>query len=258
MKWGSLALALGITLLIAGCSGGGSDNSSSSQSSSASSAPSGPPVRGGAMGGMPGGMMPPGVMPPSMGMASTSSNSGQSSASSKPANTTPPSHREDPFSFNWGRYTRTGWLPPSPPPKPLPPVEPMLPVVRVAPNFGVQQVTKAQPIIHEVPQYRMVGAISGSTGRFALIEGVNGQVVVKPGDKVEGYTVTRIEPDSVVIERQVNGQTIQQVIPLSDTIPGVQNNRPGGPMGTMGPRGPMGPGGGFYRGNPYRNRRPRG
>jgi hypothetical protein len=37
MKWGSLALALGITLLIAGCSGGGSDNSSTSQSSSASS-----------------------------------------------------------------------------------------------------------------------------------------------------------------------------------------------------------------------------
>jgi hypothetical protein len=132
------------------------------------------------------------------------------------------------------------------PPKPLPALSPLLPEVRLAPAFPPSALNKETAVIREVPQYRMVGAITGSTGRFALIEGINGQLVVKPGDKVEGYTVTEIDRDSVVLERTINGETIQQIIPLSDTIPGRGANPMGGPGG--GPGGPGYPGGGMYPG----------
>lgn len=120
----------------------------------------------------------------------------------------PPAHRPDPFKPWWNT---------TPPPTPV--LSEIAPA-RIA-MYGSER-PEIQPgiEIHEVPTRRVAGVLSGS-GVYALLDGPEGQIVVKPGDPVGDYRVDSITGDAVTLKRVVKlpaggTQTYTQVIPLTD------------------------------------------
>ncbi len=148
-----------------------------------------------------------------------------------------PQHRPDPF--------RPWWPNVNPPPPVLSFVSP----VRIAISDSAAPENQPGIEIKEVPNQRVAGILSGN-GVYALLDGPEGQTVVKPGDPVGEYTVASINPDSVVLKREVkNGQfkqTYTQVVPLTDqgSNMGARMSGPSGAgmMGGSGMSGPRGPG----------------
>lgn len=116
--------------------------------------------------------------------------------------------------------------------------------VRVAITDSAAKENQPGIEIKEVPNRRVAGILSGN-GVYALIDGPEGQTVVKPGDMIDDYRVAAINPDSVVLKKEVKvgslKQTFTQVVPLTDvgTSMGGQTRGPvyGGPGGPGAPRG---------------------
>ena len=107
--------------------------------------------------------------------------------------------------------------------------------------------------IKEIPNRRVAGILSGN-GVYALVDGPEGQSVVKPGDTLGEYRVASINSDSVTLKRTVKygdtSQTYTQVVPLTDvgTNMGAMVGAPGPAMGAgIGP-GRLGSGIGPMRG----------
>lgn len=241
-KWLTIIGAVALGFVLSGCSGGGSESASAPTGSPASSGGPGSPGRPPRGGGM---TPPPGMMPPG-GSYGGPAAAPMVAAGGLPASTVMPGHRPDPFAPWWKDP-----VVPKNPPIPHPLLAGLLPTIRPAITLSTAAQVDTAVIKRTAPKYRMVGAITGASGIFALLEGPDGQKVVKPGDKLEGYTVVSIDRDSVTIEKKTpENEIIQQIIPLSDTIPsaapggsGSSSGYPGGPGGGYrGPGGPYGPG----------------
>jgi len=137
-----------------------------------------------------------------------------------------PRSRPDPFKPWWT-------VKPPPPPNVLTFTEP----VRIA-RFDTAEPDKQQGVeIKEVPNRRVAGILSGN-GIYALVEGPEGQTVVKPGDPLGDYRVDSIRDDSVVLKRTEKignlTRTYTQVVPLTDQgattrFSGPAPGAPGGP-----------------------------
>ena len=239
------AVAIGLVGILAGCSGGGDTGTQQTASSGAAGgtgagASGNMPMMGPSMGGsgmgMPtgpmGGSMMGGMGPMGGMMGGSAAGGAAQTAAVPPKNTTPPAHRVDPF---------MPWWDTTPPP---PPVLSVVAPVRVAITDSAAKQNQPGIEIKEVPNRRVAGILSGN-GVYALIDGPGGQTVVKPGDMIDDYRVAAINPDSVVLKKEVKvgslKQTYTQVVPLTDvgTSMGGQTRGPvyGGPAGPGAPRG---------------------
>jgi hypothetical protein len=229
ITWGSL-LRIGILgMLLAGCGGDkpADTASSATPATTAGQNSGGMPMGSGGMQGM----NPMGGGP----MGGGARGSGAAAAPPvKLADTAPPAHRPDPY--------KPWWV------TPPPPVLSTVPAVRIAALDTALRPERNEVEIKEIPNRRVAGILSGH-GVYALLDGPEGQQVVKPGDSVGDYRVDSINSDSVTLKKVVKvGETTQtytQVVPLSDigTNTGTQFSAPGG-VGMRRPGG-MGSGGLF-------------
>jgi hypothetical protein len=99
--------------------------------------------------------------------------------------------------------------------------------------------------VQEVPNRRVAGIATGS-GVYALVEGPEGQTVVKAGDTLGDYRVESIRSRSIVLTRKVGNVSYTQEVPLTDV--GSQRVAAGGPAGGPGGAGMMFRGGGAPQG----------
>lgn len=230
---GSMIACAALGLALAGCSGGdsgGAANSSGGQTAASSGGDSSGtgtlPVSGGGgagkMSGMAGGMMSGGGGPMGGGMGGGAA---QVAATPVPKNTAPaPGYRQDPLKPWWDTS-----------PKP-PPVLSLVTPVRLAAANTAQQEKPEGVEIQEVPNRRVAGILTGN-GIYALIDDFGGgATVAKPGTVLpDGYVVSTIKSDSVVLKKKVDNRTYTQVVPLTDagssatrfSAPGA--GAPGGP-----------------------------
>jgi hypothetical protein len=142
----------------------------------------------------------------------------------------PPPHRADPFQPWWDNKPK--------PPKVLELISP----IRVAITNTSAPILQPNIEIQEVPNRRVAGILSGN-GVYALIEGPDGQAVVKPGDTLDEYRVASIDADSVTLRRKVGNQTFTQVVPLTDAGSTTATvSAPAGGIGGPGVRVPSGGG----------------
>jgi len=228
-----LGLLLGTTLL-AGCGGGGgeeaggaggnapairsgglSEDESTEENRGSTTAPSTPSLGPmGMMGPMGGGMGGP------MGGGMTGGT--QEAGAQLPRVTSkPPSVRPDPFAPWWST------TPPPPPAITL--VEPY----RVATRESVVRPPEEKVEVEEVPNRRVAGIATGQ-GVYALVEGPEGQNVVRPGDMVGEYRVEAIRSRSVILKRTVGNVTYTQEVPLTDVGSQVRATYVGGMRGAPG------------------------
>ncbi len=172
----------------------------------------GMPTFGGPMGGPMGG--PAAGAPAGPGWAA-----GGGAAGPK-VTTKPPNARPDPFAPWWST------TPPPPPAITL--VEPYRIATREAGVKPVEETVEVQ----EVPNRRVAGIATGA-GVYALVEGPEGQSVVKAGDMLGDYRVESIRSRSIVLTRKVGNVSYTQEVPLTDV----------GSQRTAAPAAPGGPGG---------------
>jgi len=156
-----------------------------------------PPM--GAMGGM-GGMG--GGFGPTAG-GGTTETAGAPAAAGPKVTTRPPSTRPDPF--------KPWWSTTPPPPPAITLVEPY----RIATRESVIRPPEEKIEVAEVPNRRVSGIATGQ-GVYALIEGPEGQSVVRPGDMLGDYRVEAIRSRSVILKRKVGNVTYTQEVPLTD------------------------------------------
>ncbi len=87
--------------------------------------------------------------------------------------------------------------------------------------------------MEEVPNRRVAGIGTGE-GVYALIEGPEGQTVVRPGDTLGDYRVEAIKARSVVLKRKVGNVTYTQEVPLTDVGSMARTSFVGGMRGAPG------------------------
>ncbi len=143
----------------------------------------------------------------------------------------PPNARPDPFAPWWNT------TPPPPPAITL--VEPY----RIATRESVIRPPEEKIEVEEVPNRRVAGIATGQ-GVYALIEGPEGQNVVRPGDMLGDYRVEAIRSRSVVLKRKVGNVTYTQEVPLTDVGSQPRTSYVGGLRGGPGGAGMMFRGGG--------------
>jgi translation initiation factor IF-2 len=229
-----LGLLAGVALLgwaMAGC-GGGEDTGTTTGSASAGPRAGGreedddpaqvSPGGGGA------GQMSTAMPPGTMGGAQPSAPA-QAAAPKETAR--PSARRADPFAPWWDS---------TPPP---PPVLTQIPMIRIA-TYRVEPPPEVPVEIIETPTRRVAGILSGQ-GVYALVEGPEGQTVVKPGDMLGDYRVESINATSISLKRKVGNRTYRQTVPLTDVG---SSNVPR--FGGGAPFPPGGPGPGFGGGLP--------
>jgi hypothetical protein len=148
---------------------------------------------------------------------------GTQEATGQPPNVTskPPGVRPDPFAPWWST------TPPPPPAITL--VEPY----RVATRESVVRPPEEKVEVEEVPNRRVAGIATGQ-GVYALVEGPEGQNVVRPGDMVGEYRVEAIRSRSVILKRTVGNVTYTQEVPLTDVGSQVRATYVGGMRGAPG------------------------
>lgn len=176
-------------------------------------------------------------MMPGMGGGGATASAAPAAGTAPRIKTPPPGSRVDPFAPWWNS---------TPPP---PAAITLVPQVRLAAFGTAKKVVDAKVEVQEVANRRVAGIGTGP-GVFALIEGPEGQSVVRPGDMLGEYRVESINATAVVLKRTVGNQTFVQTVPLTDV--GSQAaasfmggpGAPGGPaMGSGGMRGMGMPGG---------------
>lgn len=182
----------------------------------------------GGMGGMGSGFGPMGMTP---GAGGAATGSPEAAAAGPRVTTRPPSTRPDPF--------KPWWNTTPPPPPAITLVEPY----RIATRESVIRPPEEKIEVSEVPNRRVAGIATGQ-GVYALIEGPEGQNVVRPGDMLGDYRVEAIRSRSVILKRKVGNVTYTQEVPLTDV--GSQTRTPfvGGMRGGPGGAGMMFRGGG--------------
>ncbi len=243
----TLAAVLGIgSLALVGCGGGETTEETPAADASGGGSPSGGMMSGG---GPPGGapMMPAGGSmammsgPPGMGgggmMGGGAAQSAPAATAGPKVRTAPPGSRVDPFAPWWNS---------TPPP---PPAIGLVPQIRLAAFGTAKKPVEEKVVVQEVPTRRVAG-IGNGPGVYALIEGPEGQSVVRPGDSVGDYRVESITASAVVLKRVVGNETYIQTVPLTDVGAQSAAGFMGGPGAPGGPA--MGSGGGM------RGRRPGG
>jgi hypothetical protein len=190
----------------------------------------GGPMMGG-MGSMGGPMAGP--MGGPMGAPMAGGGGGQPAGAGPKVTAKPPNARPDPFSPWWSV------VPPPPPAITL--VEPY----RIATRETGVKPPEEKVEVQEVPNRRVAGIATGS-GVYALVEGPEGQTVVKAGDTLGDYRVESIRSRSIVLTRKVGNVSYTQEVPLTDV--GSQRVAAGGPAGGPGGAGMMFRGGGAPQG----------
>ncbi|MBM3494247.1 MAG: hypothetical protein FJX72_08000 [Armatimonadetes bacterium] len=138
--------------------------------------------------------------------------------------TRPPNSRPDPFAPWWSV------VPPPPPAITL--VEPYRIATRETGIKPVEETVEVQ----EVPNRRVAGIATGA-GVYALVEGPEGQTVVKAGDALGDYRVDSIRSRSIVLTRKVGNVSYTQEVPLTDV--GSQRSMSTGRAGAPGGAGMM-------------------
>jgi hypothetical protein len=137
----------------------------------------------------------------------------------------PSARRADPFAPWWDS---------TPPP---PPVLAQIPMIRIA-TYKVEPPPEVPVEIIETPNRRVAGILSGQ-GVYALVEGPEGQTVVKPGDMLGDYRVESINATSISLKRTVGNRTYRQTVPLTDigasNAPRFGTGNPFPPGGRSGP-----------------------
>ncbi|NLH99352.1 MAG: hypothetical protein GX446_07645 [Chthonomonadales bacterium] len=249
-RWGAIILLVSALFGIGGCGGGdtgdsagaggqvGTTRSGEDDSTEGDGVtPGGPPTiqmsggmtapnMGGTMMGGPMGMGPMGGGGPVAGGPG-----GQTPQGAGPQVTTkPPNARPDPFAPWWSTTP--------PPPAAITLVEPY----RIATRETGIRPPEEKVEVQEVPNRRVAGIATGA-GVYALVEGPEGQTVVKAGDMLGDYRVEAIRARSIVLVRKVGNVSYTQEVPLTD----VGSQRPaygGGPVGGPGGAGMMFRGGG--------------
>jgi hypothetical protein len=168
-----------------------------------------------------GGAAPSSAASPAAGAIPGASQATQVAGTPPADSSKPPKRRRDPFAPWWDT-------------NPVPPVLSLISPVRLAPpHVGEKPPEQKNVEIQEPPTLRVSGMMTGS-GVYALLEGAEGQLVVKPGDSVGAYRVESIRPSAVVLKRQSGHITYTMVVPLSDASLGGTNTygsgyaRPGG------------------------------
>jgi len=236
----ALVLMAGL-VFVAGCGGGGDTGAGTTQAPSepdtteepggGMQAPGiqmgGPALQmqtsgGGGMGGMGTPMM--GMT----GMGGAPGGAGDGGAAGAPPKVTarPPNARLDPFAPWWNS------TPPPPPAITL--VEPY----RIATRETGYRPPEEKVEVQEVPNRRVSGIATG-TGVYALVEGPEGQTVVRPGDSLGDYRVEAIRSRSVVLKRKVGNVTYTQEVPLTDVGSQQRTTFVGGVRGGPGGAGMM-------------------
>lgn len=230
---GLLAGAALLGMVMAGC-GGGEDTGTTSTASGPRTGgreeeddPAQTSPGGGGAGQM-STAMPPGMMGGGGGGAQPAAPA-QGAAPKETAR--PSARRADPFAPWWDS---------TPPP---PPVLAQIPMIRIA-TFKVEPPPEVPVEIIETPTRRVAGILSGQ-GVYALVEGPEGQTVVKPGDMLGDYRVESINATSISLKRKVGNRTYRQTVPLTDIG---SSNVPR--FGGGAPFPPGGPGPGFGGGLP--------
>jgi hypothetical protein len=154
---------------------------------------------------------------------------GQQPAAGPKVTTKPPNARPDPFAPWWST------VPPPPPAITL--VEPY----RIATRETGIKPPEEKVEVQEVPNRRVAGIATGA-GVYALVEGPEGQTVVKAGDMLGEYRVESIKARSIVLTRKVGNVSYTQEVPLTDV--GSQRSAVTGRAGGPGGAGMMFRGGG--------------
>jgi len=231
--WGALLGASALALVLSGCSGGDTGTETTAPTGGTGAVATGPTGPGGRQLPMPGGFGG-GQSLGAPGAAAAPGAAGTQVAAAPPKDTTPPPHRDDPFKPWWSTEAS------------LPPVLSIIQPQRIAMYGSGKPEEQPNIEIQEVPNRRVAGILSGD-GAYALVEGPEGQSVVKPGDMLGEYRVAAIDADSVTLRRKVGTQTFTQKVPLTDvgSTTVAQFSPPaGGPGGPGLPGGGLRPGGG--------------
>lgn len=256
-RWWLIAVACLGVILVAGC-GGGDQQTATSGTPGGPMAPSrseddstendgaqmspgiqmttGPGMMpgGGGMPPMAGGMGGMGSFGPMGAAGPTGGTQAASQAAGPQVTTRPPGARPDPF--------RPWWSTTPPPPPAITLVEPY----RIATRESMVRPPEEKIEVQEVPNRRVAGIATG-LGVYALIEGPEGQSVVRPGDMLGEYRVEAIRARSVILKRKVGNVTYTQEVPLTDVGSQLRTPFVGGMRGGPGGAGMMfrGGAGGF-------------
>ena len=125
-------------------------------------------------------------------------------------------------------------------------------------NYKKRSILTTTTIVRQAPTRRVSGLMTGD-GTYAILESPSGETeIVKPGSTTkDGFIVKAINPDSVLLEREVPAlhTTFTQLVlftdaPVSSTPGSGRPNGPGGPNNPGGGRGGRPPGGGRPGGPP--------